>query len=87
MTHAQIPWLTVVNENVHAAPRPLVRFDCCSPDAVRRARKIDGDEVGLIHGKLLVLENGEKLVEFGAVLRENCNRSPGLELMRRPSKN
>lgn len=71
--------LTVVDEDVGAASRPLVGLDGCPLDVVR-ARKVDGDEVGLVHGQLPRLEDGEEQVELRAVPRENHHRSASLEL-------
>lgn len=57
--------LTVVDEDVRAASRPVVGLDGCSPDVVG-ARQIDRDEVGLVYGQILLLEDGEELVVLGA---------------------
>ena len=73
------PQLTVVDEDVRAAARPLVGLDGCSLDVVG-ARQIDGDEVGLVDGELLLLEDGEEQVELLAAPREDHNRGSGLEL-------
>lgn len=55
--------LTVVDEDVHAAARPVICFDGCSPDVVR-AGQVDWNEVGLVDRQFLLLENRKEAVEF-----------------------
>lgn len=55
--------LTVVDEDIRAAARPVIGFDGCSPDVVR-AGQIDWDEVGLVDRQVLLLENRKEVVEL-----------------------
>lgn len=70
---------TIVDENVSAATRPVVRLRRGPPYIVRR-RQVNGDEVQAICGQLLLHEEREKLAELCAAPRENHHLGSRSEL-------
>lgn len=71
--------LTVVDEDVRATTRPLVRLSRGPPDVVG-ARQVDGDEVQVLRGQLLRLEDGHEQVELRAAPRQDHHGASRLKL-------